>query len=80
MTTTTTESINGVMATTLFIQAGLLLLYLIRTRIPVVFCRLSALFWGLSCAWDRLWEVYADTLQRSTELRSTGRSAGDPPR
>lgn len=40
------------------IQCGLAMLYIVRAGIPVVFRMISAFFWALSCAWDKLWEVY----------------------
>lgn len=42
----------------IIIQIGLACLYIFRAGIPRLFLALSAFFWGLSCAWTRLWEVY----------------------
>lgn len=42
----------------IIIQCGLAALYILRAGIPTVLRMLSAFFWGLSCGWDRLWQVY----------------------
>lgn len=77
MTATTTETLNTTMTIALIIEAGLFCLWLIRIRIPVFLCMISAFFWGLSSAWDRLWDVYRESLQRSQEVRnSTSRVSG----